>query len=66
MLADPATGACCDGVTPRGRNENCGAESILAYHLGHYSMKALLQAAEARQPLDRPPVSRSGTSALMA
>ncbi|WP_298188742.1 glycosyltransferase family 4 protein [Novosphingobium sp.] len=66
VLADPATGACCDGVTPRGRNENCGAESILAYHLGHYSLKALLQAAEARQPLDRPPVSRTGTSALMA
>lgn len=42
-LADPVSGACCDGVTPRGRNENCGAESILAYHLGHYSLKALRQ-----------------------
>ena len=47
-LANPTSGACCDGVTPRGRNENCGAESILAYHLGHYSLKALRQSEERR------------------
>jgi glycosyltransferase involved in cell wall biosynthesis len=42
VLADIATGRCRDGVTPRGRNENCGAESILAFQLAHYSMLALL------------------------
>ena len=41
-LADLATGRCCDGVTPRGANENSGAESILAFQLAHYSMLAVL------------------------
>lgn len=41
LLADLATGRCRDGVTPRGRNENCGAESILALHLSRHSMLAL-------------------------
>ncbi|GGD86496.1 glycosyl transferase [Tsuneonella deserti] len=41
VLADLATGRCRDGITPRGANENCGAESILAFQLGHYSMLAL-------------------------
>jgi glycosyltransferase involved in cell wall biosynthesis len=41
VLADLATGRCRDGVTPRGRNENCGAESILALHLSRCSMLAL-------------------------
>lgn len=41
VLADLATGRCRDGVTPRGANENCGAESILAFQLAHYSMLAL-------------------------
>ena len=41
VLADLATGRCRDGVTPRGRNENCGAESILALHLSRHSMLAL-------------------------
>jgi hypothetical protein len=43
VLADLATGRCRDGVTPRGRNENSGAESILAFQLGHYSLSALLR-----------------------
>lgn len=43
MLADLATGRCRDGVTPRGRNENSGAESILAFQLGHCSLAALLR-----------------------
>jgi len=30
-VADPATGACYDGVTPNGLNHNQGAESTLAY-----------------------------------
>jgi len=43
VLADLTTGRCRDGVTPRGRNENTGAESILAFQLGHYSLSALLR-----------------------
>ncbi|HVR90739.1 MAG TPA: glycosyltransferase family 4 protein [Novosphingobium sp.] len=41
VLADLATGRCRDGLTPRGANENCGAESILAFQLAHYSMLAM-------------------------
>jgi glycosyltransferase involved in cell wall biosynthesis len=40
-LADMASGRCRDGINPRGANLNCGAESILALHLGHCSMLAL-------------------------
>ncbi|HET9628218.1 MAG TPA: glycosyltransferase family 4 protein [Novosphingobium sp.] len=47
VLADLATGRSRDGVTPRGANENCGAESILAFQLAHYSMLALWGAARA-------------------
>jgi glycosyltransferase involved in cell wall biosynthesis len=48
VLGDLATGRCRDGLTPRGANENCGAESILAFQLAHYSMLALARA----QPRD--------------
>ncbi|VWX46883.1 glycosyltransferase family 4 protein [Novosphingobium sp. 9U] len=41
QLADMTTGRCRDGVTPRGANRNCGAESILAFQLSHYAMLAL-------------------------
>jgi glycosyltransferase involved in cell wall biosynthesis len=41
QLADMTTGRCRDGVTPRGANINCGAESILAFQLSHYAMLAL-------------------------
>lgn len=41
VLGDLATGRCRDGVSPQGRNENCGAESILALHLSRHSMLAL-------------------------
>lgn len=44
VLADLATGRCRDGINPRGANENCGAESILAFQLSHYSLIALLRA----------------------
>jgi hypothetical protein len=47
VLADMATGRCRDGVTPRGANENCGAESILAFQLSHYSILALMRSADA-------------------
>ncbi len=32
-LADQETGECCDGLTPQGRNANCGAESVLAWQM---------------------------------
>jgi glycosyltransferase involved in cell wall biosynthesis len=41
VLADLASGRCRDGITPRGANLNCGAESILAFQLAHYSVLAL-------------------------
>lgn len=48
-LADIATGRCRDGVTPRGRNENSGAESILAFQLSHYSLSQLLRKLQPQQ-----------------
>jgi len=42
-LADLVTGRCRDGINPRGANENCGAESILAFQLGYYSLIGLLR-----------------------
>lgn len=45
QLADMTTGRCRDGVTPRGANSNCGAESILAFQLSHYAMAALYRAS---------------------
>ena len=44
ILGDLATGRSRDGINPRGANENCGAESILAFQLAHYSMLALARA----------------------
>jgi len=41
-LADPVTGICLDGVTRQGANGNCGAESLLAYHLAHYAYVGLI------------------------
>jgi len=41
VLADLASGRCRDGITPRGANINCGAESVLAFQLAHYSVLAL-------------------------
>lgn len=40
-LADIQTGSCRDGLTPRGINENKGAESVLALHLAHSTMQRL-------------------------
>ncbi|HEX2794450.1 MAG TPA: glycosyltransferase, partial [Croceicoccus sp.] len=42
-LGDIVTGRCRDGITARGPNRNCGAESILAFQLAHYGMVALAQ-----------------------
>jgi hypothetical protein len=44
IIGDLTTGRCRDGVTPRGHNRNSGAESILAFQLGHYSLAALRRA----------------------
>lgn len=41
VLGDLASGRCRDGVTPRGANENCGAESILAFQLSSHAMADL-------------------------
>ena len=41
-LADLSSGRCRDGLTPQGANQNCGAESILAFQLAHYAVRALL------------------------
>ncbi|HWU03618.1 MAG TPA: glycosyl transferase family 1, partial [Novosphingobium sp.] len=46
VLADLASGRCRDGITPRGRNENSGAESILAFQLGHYALADMLRATQ--------------------
>lgn len=51
IIGDLASGRCRDGITPRGHNRNSGAESILAFQLGHYSLAALQRsAARAAKP----------------
>lgn len=52
-LGDIATGRCRDGLTPLGVNENCGAESILAFQLSHYAMQALSRSGRERTPAHR-------------
>jgi hypothetical protein len=47
-LADPQTGACCDGLQPAGVNRNQGAESTLAYlWMGvlNFEFQSLLESA---------------------
>ena len=53
ILADIATGRCRDGVTPRGANANCGAESILALQLAHVTMRSLGRSQGAARPNQR-------------
>lgn len=47
-LGDLVSGRCRDGITPRGVNANCGAESILAFQLAHYALAGLERAAAPR------------------
>nr|WP_231627722.1 glycosyltransferase family 4 protein [Novosphingobium sp. AAP1] len=47
-LGDLASGRCRDGITPRGINANCGAESILAFQLAHYALAELERASGPR------------------
>lgn len=53
VLADIATGRCRDGVTPRGANANCGAESLLAFQLSHYALMKLVHEPSTSTPLNR-------------
>ena len=46
-LARPGTGGCCDGLTPRGPNENQGAESTLMWLTALEQMRALRRATAA-------------------
>ena len=62
VLANLVTGRCRDGITPRGANENCGAESILAFQLAHYSMLAIA-GAPLRETTGEP---RGGRGSLAA
>ena len=41
-LADLRLGSCLDGVTPHGANQNCGAESLLAFQLAYYNYEQLI------------------------
>ena len=63
VLGDLASGRCRDGIGPRGANANCGAESILAFQLGFYSMLALENAAggDSRGKADGEPRAEPGT-----
>ena len=45
VLGDTASGRCRDGLTPRGANENCGAESILAFQLSYYAIASIQRTA---------------------
>jgi glycosyltransferase involved in cell wall biosynthesis len=53
VLADLSTGRCRDGVNPRGANENCGAESILAFQLSYYSLIGLMRGQQSDSTRDR-------------
>jgi hypothetical protein len=53
-LADPARGACCDGLSPGGPSANQGAESMLMWLI------ALEQVRELRRPTEIEPASRIG------
>lgn len=53
-LADLASGRCRDGITPRGINENSGAESILAFQLSFYALRSLRQQSGGGMPSTLP------------
>lgn len=38
-LFDPKTSTCFDGITPKGLNENQGAESTLSYYMAYLALK---------------------------
>jgi hypothetical protein len=53
MVAEPATGACRDGIGPAGASHNRGAESTLMWHLAAERIRAL------RSTTAAPPTARS-------
>jgi hypothetical protein len=64
VLGDLASGRCRDGITPQGANENCGAESILAFQLACHAAAALARAANGSQSGDR--LARTAPSTVEA
>jgi len=58
-LGDLATGRCRDGITPRGVNANCGAESILAFQLAYYALAGLERAAAPRVGTETQPLGQN-------
>jgi uncharacterized protein YyaL (SSP411 family) len=51
-LADPASGACCDGLQPLGVNRNQGAESTLAYlWMAVHNLEVQVEVGRAYMPL---------------
>ncbi len=66
VLADLRTGQCRDGITPRGPNCNCGAESILAFQLAYHGVVALARSRQdesdssGADPDDQPLALRAG------
>jgi hypothetical protein len=62
-LADPARGACCDGLTPTGPNENQGAESTLMWLTALEEMRELRRSASSDPRLAVEAGPRFGLSA---
>ncbi len=52
VLGDLASGRCRDGVTPRGVNANCGAESILAFQLAYSCVIGMVADNDSTAPGD--------------
>ncbi len=53
-VADPARGACHDGLTPTGVNSNQGAESTLMWHIALEHIRDLRRVAPAPGSVDEP------------
>lgn len=64
VLGDLSSGRCRDGITPQGANQNCGAESILAFQLACHAAAALARAANGSQTGDR--IARTAPSTVEA
>src|SRR3546814_3137280 len=64
-LGNVRSGRCLDGLTPRGVNRNCGAESVLAFHLAHQAMAETFWPADAG-PMPAPLPARTTGGAAHA
>lgn len=56
-MVDLATGRCYDGLTPNGVNENCGAESALAWLLALLTLTEVSPEEEDRRAFGEPEVA---------